>query len=177
VTAVEADSPAAAAGVLAGDVVRSLADKPTPTVADFHLGLVGRAPGRTVRLELLREGKPVKASLTLGRRPKPDGAALLRRKLGLTAVPLSEQKAKAMSLQVPRGVLITAVDPAFFATVDHQPAPGDVLGRIAKSRPRDLDHLGLILEKLRPGEPVSMVLLRRKNKTATRLDITLTLPK
>jgi len=177
VTAVDPDSPAAAAGIQAGDVLHRLADKPIPTVADFHLALVGRKPGQTVRLELLREGRPVEASLELGRRPKPDGAALLRQKLGLTAVPLSKEKAKAMSLQVPRGVLITAVDPGFFATLDHKPAPGDVLGRIAKSRPRDLDHLGLILEKLRPGQPMTMVLLRRKNETATRVDIKLTLPK
>ena len=176
VTAVEADSPAARAGILAGDVLQRMADGPTPTVVDFHLGLAGRKPGQTVRLELLREGKPVEASLELGRRPKPDGATLLRQRLGLTGAPLSKEKAEAMAFQVPCGVLITAVDPRFFATVDHKPAPGDVLGRIAKSRPRDLDHLGLILEKLRPGEPVTMVLLRHKANRATRVDIKLTLP-
>jgi serine protease Do len=176
VTAVQPDSPAAKAGIQAGDVLVRLADRPTPTVADFHLNLVGHKPQETISLELLREGKPLSIALTLGLRPKPDGAALLQAKLGLAATPLAQAQAKAMLLQVPCGLMVTAVDPKFYATVEHKPAPGDVLARIGHLRPRDLEQVGLILEKVQSGQTVPLVMLRNKDNVATRIDIKLVLP-
>ena len=171
VTAVQPDSPAAKAAVQVGDTIEKVADRPTPTVLDFHLALVGRKPQETVPLAIVRQGKPVQVSLTLGRRPKPDGAALLKQKFGLTAVPLDAEKAKATSMRVARGVVISAVEPGLFQMVEHKPEPGDVLARVGRIRPRDLDHLGLLLEKVPSGRPVSMVLLRVKDKLATRIDL------
>ena len=177
VAAVETDSPASDADIRPGDVLTTLSGEPIAAGADWHLGLVGRKPGDTLQLELLRQGNAVEASLTLAPRPVPDAGALLRRKLGLSAVPLSAEKAKTMGLYLPYGVVVTGVDPAIYASVDHRPAPGDVLARVDKMRPRDLDHLGLILEKIEPGQSVTMVLLRQSGKTATRVDIKLALPK
>jgi serine protease Do len=171
VAAVEPDSPAAKAGVLAADVIQELAGRPTPTAADFHLALLGRKPEETVPVVLARQGQPVQANLTLGRRPKPDGAALLKQKLGLTAAPLDPQKAKAMSMRVPRGVVITEVEPGLFQMVEHKPEPGDVLARLGKLRPRDLDHVGLLLERTPAGRPLPVVLLRVRGQTVTRIDL------
>ena len=125
---------------------------------------------------MLRDGKPQALKLTPGRRPKPDAAALLRKKLGLTAAPLDRKTAQAMILQVERGVIVTAVDSWFYANVQHKPAPGDVLARIADIRPRDLDHFALILEKMHSGQSVPLVLLRYRDSVASRIDINLTLP-
>jgi len=176
VKAVQPSSPASQAGLLPGDLLVRLADAPVPTIVDFHLALVGRQPEETLSVDLLREGTPKTVSLTLGRRPKPDGEALLKTKLGLTTAPLDEERAKAMLLQVHRGVVITAVDAKFYANVEHKPAPGDVLARIGNLRPRDLEHIGLILENLRSGQTVPLVLLRHQNNVATRIDIKLVLP-
>ena len=177
VTEVEPDSPAATAGIRAGDVLVKLADKPIPTVVDFHLALVGRKPDEILAVELLRQEKPVALSLRLGQRPKPDPAALLTEKFGLTAAPLDAETTKAMLLRLPRGVLITEVDPKFYKKVDHRPAPGDVLGRINQIRPRDLEHLALLLEKLEPDQRVPIVFLRHKDGVATRIDMNIALPK
>ena len=177
ITAIEPDSPAARAGIQAGDLVTKLADQPTPTVADFHLALIGRKPEETLSVELVRDEKPVARSLTLGWCRKPDGAALLREKLGLSAEPLDAQKIRAMALRDPRGVVITEVDPKHYENVEHPPAAGDVLARICKVRPRDFDHLGLILEKIEPGQRVPMVLLRHQGNTATRVDVSFVVPK
>ena len=46
----------------------------------------------------------------------------------------------------------------------------------AEIRPRDLDHLGLLLEKLEPGQQVPMVFLRHKEGVATRIDMNIALP-
>ena len=48
--------------------------------------------------------------------------------------------------------------------------------RIADIRPRDLDQLALILEKMRSGQSVPLVLLRYRDSVASRIDINLTLP-
>jgi serine protease Do len=176
VIAVEPDSPAARAGIRVDDRVVELADAPIPTVADFHLALIGRKPDETLPVELARGQEPVTVSLTLGSRPKPDAAALLREKLGLEAAPLDDGTAKAMLLRVPRGVVITAVDPGHYEGVEHAPGSGDVLARIGGMRPRDFDHLGLILERIQPSDRVPMVLLRRKEDAATRIDVKFVVP-
>jgi serine protease Do len=176
VKSVEANSAAAKAGIRPGDVIDSLGDGAVPSAAEFHLALIGRTPDEPLSVGLLRDGKPLALKLTPGRRPKPDAAALLHKKLGLTAAPLDHKTAQAMILQVERGVIVTAVDSWFYANLQHKPAPGDVLARIANIRPRDLDQLALILERMRPGQSVPLVLLRYHDSVASRIDINLTLP-
>lgn len=177
VEAVEPDSPAARAGIRVDDVVVELADAPIPTVADYHLALIGRKPEEPIPVELLRGEETVAVSVVPAKRPKPDAAALLREKLGLEAVPLDDAKAKATSLRVPRGVVITSVDAGRYEGVDHPPAAGDVLARVDAIRPRDFDHLGLLLERLKPGQRVPLVILRRKDDAATRIDVSFVVPK
>jgi serine protease Do len=176
VKSVEAGSAAATAGIRPGDVIDRLGDWPVPSAAEFHLALVGRKPDEPLPIQVLRDGKTLALKLTPGRRPKPDAAALLRKKLGLTAAPLDHKTAETMLLEVERGVIVTAVDSWFYANLQHKPVPGDVLARIANIRPRDLDQLALILEKMHPGQSVPLVLLRHRDSVASRIDINLTLP-
>jgi membrane-associated protease RseP (regulator of RpoE activity) len=174
---VEPDSPAARADMRAGDVIVKLGARPVPTVADFHMALIGRRAGETLPVEFLRGQQTLAASLAPDRRPKPDGAALLRKKLGLVAAPLAEDEVKSKSLRSPRALAITAVEPGYYASVEHPPEPGDVLARIRKIRPRDLDHAGLILDDLEPGQRVPMVVLRHRDGKATRIDVGFVVPK
>jgi serine protease Do len=176
VKSVEAGSAAATAGIRPGDVIDRLGDWPVPSAAEFHLALVGRKPDEPLPIQVLRDGKTLALKLTPGRRPKPDAAALLRKKLGLTAAPLDHKTAETMLLEVERGVVVTAVDSWFYANLQHKPLPGDVLARIADIRPRDLDQLALILEKMHSGQSVPLVLLRHHDSVASRIDINLTLP-
>jgi serine protease Do len=174
--AVAPGSPAAKAGIRAGDVITRLGDRPIPTSADFHMSLIGRKPGETLPLQFARDGKSQEASLVLASRSKPDGAALLKKKLGLEAAPLEPSKAKTMGLRVARGVVVTAVESSFYEKLEHRPQPGDVLARIGWIRPRDLDHVGLLLEKARSKEPLSLVFLRRDADFGTRIDINYVVP-
>ena len=176
VEAVAPDSPAAGAGIRVDDLVVRLADVPIATVADYHLALIGRKPEEPIPVELSRGEQPVTVSLVPSKRPKPDVAALLREKLGLEAAPLDDAKAESMSLRVPRGVVITAVDAGHYEGVEHPPAAGDVLARIAHVRPRDLDHLALLLDRLEPGQRVPLVILRHKDDASTRIDVSFVVP-
>jgi len=173
VMSVAAISPAARAGLRAGDVLVRLAEAPLASGADLHLALVGSQAGQKLPFRVLRNGKLHQGSLQLDPRVKPDGAALLKRKLGLTAVPLDEAKARATGLRFERGVVIAAVDRGLYGKLDNPPRPGDVLARIGQVHPRDLDHLGLLLERLETGHPVRVVLLRLKGNVGTRVDLTI----
>ena len=65
VTRVQPDSPAAAAGLQAGDVIVKVDGRPVRGASDFH-NAEGLAPvGSSLALELLREGKPVNATAKL----------------------------------------------------------------------------------------------------------------
>jgi serine protease Do len=176
VLALEPNQPAASGGIQGGDLIVRLGERPTPTSFDYHLALIGRKPGETLRVGVSRDGKGMRGSITLGRRPKPDGAALLRKMLGLTAVPLTPEKARAMGLRVPRGLLVTAVDPKLYEKHPQKPQPGDVLAQIDRIRPRDLDHVGLLLEKTIPGQRLPIVLLRRQDNLSVRIDMNPLLP-
>ena len=175
VAAVQPESPAAQAGLQAGDTLVSLGERPVSGAAEYHLALVGRNPQEPLAVEVLRQGKAQKLTLVPAGRSKPDAAALLRR-LGLAAAPLDEAKAKAMRLRVARGVVVTAVDAKRYEMLAHRPEPGDVLARIGPIRPRDLDHVGLLLEKARPGQTLALVFCRLRGDQGMRIDMNVVLP-
>jgi S1-C subfamily serine protease len=175
VTAIAAGSAAATAGVRPGDVLTSVDGKPLAGRLDFCFALIGCKPRDTLKLDLLRDGKTVQTSLVLDARPKLDGAAILKARFGLTAIPLDSAKAEAASLRVRRGVVISEVasgSPWNYEKLASPPLPGDILARIDSIRPRDLDDVGLLLDRIPPKKRVVFVLLRRTANTVTRVDLT-----
>jgi hypothetical protein len=81
-----------------------------------------------------------------------------------------------MSLRTPHGVAIVAVNAPFYANAKTPPKPGDVLARVGRIRPRNLEHLGQLLLAVKPGQALPIVVLRRDAKTATRIDILVAVP-
>lgn len=63
--------PAQRAGVKAGDVLVEVAGKPVGDTATMLNVVAAVQPGKTATLRLLRNGKPLSLSLTVGKRPKP----------------------------------------------------------------------------------------------------------
>jgi len=180
VTAVVPGLPAASAGFRPGDVVTTVDGRSVAGRSDFHLALIGRKPGEILKLQVLRGAAgsqgttTIAMTLTLAARSKPDGAALLKARFGMTAVPLDAARAKAAGLRVQRGVLITEIARGLYDNLKDPPLPGDILARINSFRPRDLDHVGLLLDRVKSGEAVRMVLLRRRENVVTRIDLTVT---
>ena len=104
VTAVDAGSAAAKAGIEVGDLVTKLGDEPIPSVMEYHLALVGRAPGEALPIELTRQGEQIEASIELGERPAPPiQRGLLLQKLGLTGRSLERRDRQADAAQVGPG--------------------------------------------------------------------------
>jgi S1-C subfamily serine protease len=69
VLAVAPASPAAAAGVLVGDVLTALDDKAVASPDDVLDALTGTQAGRAAVLRVLRGGKPANVAVTVGERP------------------------------------------------------------------------------------------------------------
>lgn len=170
------DSPADKAGLRCGDVITQFADRAVPTSLDFHLALVDRKAGEPFSVKFTREGNAQTASLTLAARSKRDAKAVLQQKLGIEGVAIEPAKANALGLRSDRAVLVTAVDASLYGKVQHQPQPGDVLARIGLIRPRNPEHAAELVEDLQPGQAVDLVYLRRRENTATRIDVHLVLP-
>ena len=144
---------------------------------EYYLSLAGHKAGDTLQIELLRGDRSLEATLVLDPRSKPNGATILRQRFGLAAEPLREEKAYATRLRVHRGVVITGVAPGAYSRLKNPPMPGDVLARINNIRPRDLDQVGMLLDRVKPGEQIHFVLLRMKDHEASRVDIVMTLAK
>jgi putative serine protease PepD len=69
VKAVRESSPAAAAGLAAGDVVVELDGKPVATMSELLSSLRSRKPGTTVAVTVLRDGQKRAFAVTLAERP------------------------------------------------------------------------------------------------------------
>jgi hypothetical protein len=61
-------SPAAKAGLKAGDVMVEFDGKPLQNLYDFTYALRGKKPGDVVKVKVLRDGRPLEVTATLSRR-------------------------------------------------------------------------------------------------------------
>ncbi len=69
VISVSADSPAAKAGIVVGDILLELGGRTTLTPDDVHSLLSGQTIGAKLRARVLRGGEPKDIELTVGERP------------------------------------------------------------------------------------------------------------
>jgi S1-C subfamily serine protease len=70
VVSVDADGPAAAAGVVQGDVVVALAGEPLRSARQLARALGPDSVGRTLALDLRRGGDARQVTVTVGERPE-----------------------------------------------------------------------------------------------------------
>ena len=68
-----AGGPADTAGIKTGDIITSIEGQPIDATHALEDILVRYAPGRTISVELYRDGKYVTVRLTLGTRPTTTG--------------------------------------------------------------------------------------------------------
>ena len=81
VTEVVADSPAAAAGLKAGDVIVKAGDRTVASPDDLHEAMSGTKPGDDLKLKVLRKGAAQTLTATLGKMPDDAGGARKRVKI------------------------------------------------------------------------------------------------
>jgi serine protease Do len=168
------DGPAAKAGVEAGDVITAVNSQPVKDARELARIIGGFAPGSTVKLDVLRNGKSKVVSLTLGQLPddrqaKADSGSEGKGSskgtdvphLGLTLAPAGKADGAAKE-----GVVITKVEPKS-AAADRGVKKGDVILEVAGKNVAKPGDVGDALEAAR-ADKKSSVLMRLRSGDASR---------
>jgi serine protease Do len=138
-------SPAAKAGLQAGDIVTELNGKPIASAQDLTMAVADVAPGTSVQVGYVRNGAPSSVTVTVVERPSNPGlagneseqpddqsATPSRQKLGVGIDDVSPEIAQQLRLKIANGAVIVAVDPNGVAA-DAGLQRGDVVHRFGKN--------------------------------------------
>jgi serine protease Do len=145
------------------DRIIELNGEPLRQISEYTCAMLAVEPGETAKLKVLRGGRELTVDVKIARKPKPDGKALGRQLFGMRLRTLTPQLARDLRLSIPRGLLVVGVDP-------ESPAqqlgvePEDVLFQVDRFYVTDLDNLGTILEDIRPGQKVTIGIVRRNTR-------------
>jgi serine protease Do len=169
VTSVQADSPAAQAGVRVGDLLMRVNGREVNEGIDYSIGLLGHKADDVIELALLRDNKPVSVKITLAGRPLPDGQRLAIDHFGLGVEPLTQEIAEAIGFpQGVEGLVVTQLEanaPAAEAGIRMR----DVLVAIGRHTVASTEDLGQLLEYIRPGDRLPVTVLRVDRRMKMKL--------
>ena len=176
VAEVQPDSPAARAGILRQDVIRSINGQTIHESSDLPPIVGAMAPGAKVVVELIRDGKPRTVTATLNAldervanagdgdddaSPRPAAAAQAN-PLGIVGEDMDAQQRSRLGLQAGEGVLVARVEG--IAAREAGLRPGDVVLAVGRNTVASAGALNAQLRGLKPGQAV-MLLVRRGGGT------------
>jgi len=196
---VEADSPAAKAGLKIGDVVTEFAGQRVEGVAQFRRYVVETPAGRTVALTVWRDGRTQQVSATLGDMgdvvrnrigdrittlmPRENGNAfsfrmpdiqmfssMARPMLGIRTEDLDGQLGAYFGAPDSEGVLVTHVNAGSAAEKAGMKA-GDVIVKVDGSRVRDTNDLREHMRDAREKKTVPVAVIRKGAETTLNVEI------
>ncbi len=170
VTWIDPDGPARKAGLNEWDVIREVDEDPVRDNLDMIAKISSRQPGEKVRLNVLRQGKPLNMRITLGdreeallaetggeRQPRGPGREPEESTgLGVTVENLSSRTRDQLGLgDEVRGVVITDVD--FESEADDKGLrPTMVIAAVNDNPVRSVSEWEDAMGGLRPGFPVKL---------------------
>ncbi len=163
VQSVEADSPAAEAGIQPGDLITGIAETEVVRPLDFYRALLERKPGDQLQVAARRAGDPVATSLVLADIPlplrSPSGPAW--EVLGMALKPMPASEFRVRNTRYRGGLLVTDVRPGGPAA-EHGVQGGDVLVGMHIWETTSLDNVGYILRRsdLSTLAPLKIYVLR-----------------
>lgn len=159
ISEVSDESPAQEGGIKQGDVITRLNGSEIKDVSALRNKVALILPGTKVTVELIRDGKTKKLTITIGEQPedfakKPgsqdDG---LLKKMGLSLQDLTPDLAKQFNYKEDQGVLIADVEPESPAGMAGLKA-GQLIEEINKKRVRNLEQLQTALDELNNSDQV-----------------------
>jgi serine protease Do len=160
ITKVDPDTPAAKAGLKAGDVVTEVNGEAVVDTAALRLRIASMAPGATAKMHVIRNGAPTDINVTLGERPAELDARGPRgqrapgnqegTQSGLEGVSVDELTPEiAQQLGIPNdihGVVITDVDQAS-AAADAGLEQGDVIEQVNRQPVRTVADFNRLVKQ------------------------------
>jgi serine protease Do len=133
ITKVEPNGPGDKAGLKMGDVIVAIDGKPVTGSDDATLAIISHAPGSSVKLDIMHDGKPKSLTVTLGERPtgldwgsgrnqsgddgddndSDNGSGTTATMRGISVQNLTPQIAEQVGVPAnTQGVVVTSVDPS-----------------------------------------------------------------
>ena len=158
VGSVQKDGPGAKAGIEPGDVIVKFDGQDIRRSGELPQLVSSVAPGKSVKLEVWRDGKAREITATIGEREpakvaKADKPEAAQGKLGLVVRPLTSDEKKEAKLE--RGLVVEDVaGPAERAGV----RPGDVILSVNRTPVDSLDQMKSLVEK--SGKAVALLIQR-----------------
>jgi serine protease Do len=176
VSVVRPGSPAEKVGIEPGDVIRSVDGMLINDFSDLPPVIGSKAPGTSVKLAILRDGKPIERTVTLtrlddgeGTASAPDGGAgkpaetSSGNKLGLIGQDLDADDRRSLGLRPGEGVGLTRVEGKAARAAGLR--PGDIVLRVGTAPVGSMAALERELAKLDHDQPVAL-LIRRGGATS-----------
>ena len=190
VNSVEPSGPAAKAGLKVGDVVTRVNNQAVTPDETLSYLIANVLPGSSARFDVIREGKPLTVTATVGTRPAEEQIASLSGQgdddgdgipdqdgqaaaqpasspLGLAVTPLTAQIARAIGVDSSmQGVVVASVDPSSDAGQKLQ--RGDVIQAINSAPVRTAADLarGVATAKAAGRPQVLLLVARKRNNPA-----------
>ncbi len=158
------DSPAAKAGLQAGDVVEQLDGKPVDNSSTFRSAIASMLPGASVRLSIIRDGKAMDITVKLGEMPSDGTLAAIggdfNQLLGFNVSNSSSDLARKYG-QNPNllGVIVTSVDQKGSAARAGL-QEGDLIVAVNRQRTQNVDDFAAALKGVKKGDTILMRLQR-----------------
>lgn len=167
------EGPADKGGIKRGDIITEFNGEQVKNSTALRNLVAQTAPGTSVKISLLRDGRELQVKVILGERPRGRGGREQQpeaqqpeeqtsKKLGLTIQNLTPDIAQQLGYQREHGVVVTEVAPGSPAE-EAGLQQGDLIkeiNRVALTSARDFNR---ILASLRNGESVALLVRRGQN--------------
>jgi len=168
VASVQEKSPAARAGIKAGDVITQYDGQKVSQFSDLPRLVAATPVGHQVPVAVVRDGAAVALHVTIAQLAEPGQPVVAQAEpekgpLGLTVEAVTPDVAKDLKLAEPRGVVVRGVrsgSPAENAGI----RPGDVITEVNHQAVADAAQMKRALEKAPTGAPVVVMLQRDGSK-------------
>jgi serine protease Do len=164
------DSPAAKAGVKAGDVIVEMDGNPVGQAGELQRKIALKEPGKSVELVIIRNGSRKTITAMLEKRPPKEqleagrsGASSVVEQLGITVQNLTEESAKQYGYEDLKGVLVTNVEegsPAAEAGIE----PGCLVQEVNRRQVLDVRQFDEEIQRSAKTGRV-MMLMRYENRS------------
>lgn len=173
---VQRDSPAAKAGLAAGDVVKRVDGAAYHDPLTLQRYLIRKHPGEIVHLEIERNGKHRAYRVALAALPKLSVPDLFRSKFGLQVQELTADLAEALGIPITQGLLITDVEkgsPAAAAGLRR----GLVITHVAGEEVQLMERLAERLADVKSGDALTLAifLIERRGNLLIQQTVRVTL--
>lgn len=164
ITRVQANSPAAKAGLQKEDVIQQFDGKDLENADQLSTWVASTPPGTSVKVQILRNGKSMTMTVKLGeltqqQMAQQEGKQSLS-SLGFSVADITPDTVQKFGLSSDQtGVVITDVDPNGIAARFGM-QPGDVITEVDRQPIKSMKDFSNLMQKVKPGETVLFYLER-----------------